>query len=59
MGHINMDNKQEIIVMCREYINRALAGLSTLDIGPIDYNIMATVDDLLSAIRLIESMKVE
>jgi hypothetical protein len=37
-------------------INRAIGGVHALHIGPIDYNIATTVDDLLVAIRLLEQL---
>ena len=37
-------------------INRAIGGVNTLHLGPIDYNIATTVDDLLVAIRLLEQL---
>lgn len=42
------------IVECRRYIDRALAGLHTLHLGPLDYNVATTVDDLLAAARMLE-----
>ena len=38
----------------REFINRALGGISTLNVGPIDYNVSTTIDDLRVACRMIE-----
>ena len=38
----------------RQYIDRALGGINTLHIGPLDYNVLTTVDDLKVAARLIE-----
>lgn len=42
------------VVECRRHIDRALGGLSTLHLGPLDYNVTQTIDDLLAAIRLLE-----
>ena len=46
----------EVIQEVLTSINRAIAGVNTLHIGPIDYNISTTVDDLLVAIRLLERL---
>ena len=42
------------VVECRRHIERALGGLSTLHVGPLDYNVAQTIDDLLVAVRLLE-----
>lgn len=42
------------IVEARAHIDRALGGISTLHLGPLDWNVSSTIDDLLVAIRLIE-----
>jgi hypothetical protein len=47
------------IVEARRYIDRALGGIATLHIGPLDFNVSTTVDDLLAAIRLLERFRNE
>lgn len=47
------------IVECRRYIDRALASLGTLHLGPLDYNVTQTIDDLLVAVRLLERFGTE
>lgn len=39
----------------RERLDRALGGINTLHLGPLDYNIFTTVDELMAAARLIEA----
>lgn len=46
----------EVIQEVLSSINRAIGGVNTLHLGPIDYNIATTVDDLLAAIRLLEQL---
>lgn len=46
----------EVIQEVLASINRAVGGVNTLHLGPIDYNIATTVDDLLVAIRLLEQL---
>ena len=42
------------LIECRDQIDRALGGLNTLHLGPLDYNVATTVDNLLAAVRLLE-----
>lgn len=35
-------------------LERAIAGINTIHLGPLDYNIVTTVDDCLVAIRILE-----
>jgi hypothetical protein len=58
MSAASFDNEPDA-VECRRHIDRALGGLSTLHLGPMDYNVSSTIDDLLSAIRLLEKIKNE
>ena len=37
------------VVEARAHIERALGGISTLHLGPLDYNVSQVCDDLLSA----------
>lgn len=37
-------------------VERAIGGINTIHIGPLDHNIRTTVDDLLVAIRLLEQV---
>ncbi len=39
----------------KERLNRAFGGIETIDLGPVDYNVSTTTDDLLVAIRLLEA----
>ena len=43
----------------KAYIERALGSLSVLHIGPLDYNIACTIDDLRVAERLLSSLYAE
>jgi hypothetical protein len=52
-------DREPDIVECRSRIERALGGLATLHLGPLDYNVAQTVDDLLVAIRLLERFGTE
>lgn len=54
----SFDNEPDM-VECRRHIDRALGGLSMLHLGPLDYNVATTVDDLLAAIRLLERFEKE
>lgn len=38
----------------RQRVERALGGINTLHLGPLDYNISTTTDDLKVAICLLE-----
>jgi len=49
-----MSRHAPLIDEARTFIDRAIAGLNTLHLGPLDYNISTTVDDLRTAERLIE-----
>lgn len=49
-----MSRHDPLLVEARAFIDRAVAGINTLHIGPIDYNISTTVDDLRTAERLIQ-----
>jgi hypothetical protein len=46
----------EAIAEARRYIDRALGGLSTLHLGPLDYNIATTADDLRAAASVLEQI---
>lgn len=48
---------EEIKAEARRYIERALAGIATLDLGPLDYNVSTTIDDLLAAQRVLEQLR--
>lgn len=39
----------------RAMIDRAIGGINSLHLGPLDYNIATTIDDLRAAERLIEA----
>ncbi len=41
----------------RSYIDRALGGILTLHIGPLDYNAGNTADALLAAARCVEEFE--
>lgn len=47
-------NEEPSVIECLRYIDRALGGVRTLHIGPLDYNVATTVDDLLAAARVLE-----
>lgn len=42
------------LIECLAQIDRAIGGVNTLHLGPLDYNVATTVDNLLAAIRLLE-----
>ena len=46
----------EIIQEALASVDRAIGGINTLHLGPLDYNIANTVDHLLVAIRLLEQL---
>lgn len=56
MSAAPFDNEPDVIE-CRRHVDRALGGISTLHLGPLDYNVASTIDDLLAAIRLLERFK--
>lgn len=37
------------IIECGRHIDRAIGGLSTLHLGPLDYNVSSAVDNLRAA----------
>jgi len=43
---------QEVLLV----LNRAIGGVNTLHLGPIEANIATTVDDLLVAVHLLEQL---
>lgn len=49
----SFDNEPKI-VECRRHIDRAIGGISTLHIGPLDYNVSSTIDELNAAIGLLQ-----
>jgi hypothetical protein len=55
---IDLNNEPDV-VECRRRIDRALGGLNTLHVGPLDDNIATTIDDLLAAIDLLERLEKE
>jgi hypothetical protein len=57
MKKIDADNTfydDPALIECRAQIDRALGGLNTLHLGPLDYNVATTVDNLLAAVHLLE-----
>jgi hypothetical protein len=50
---------EEVKAEARRYIERALGGIATLEIGPLDYNVATTIDDLLAAQRVLEQLRSE
>lgn len=57
---MKMENIQDHaeVAACRSRIDHALAGLATLHLGPLDYNISITIDALLGAIDCLERVRV-
>jgi hypothetical protein len=43
-----------ILTEARSYVERAIGGLETLHVGPLDYNVFSTCDYLRTAALLIE-----
>ena len=44
----------ETVSEARRYADPALGGINTLHLGPLDYNVATTADDLRTAAALIE-----
>jgi len=47
------------VIECRRRIELAAASLNSLHLGPLDYNVATTKDDLVVAIRLLEKLESE
>ena len=45
---------QDLLKEAREKIERALGSIGVIHVGPIDYNIFQTVDDLRAAERCLQ-----
>ena len=42
------------VTAARIAVTRAMAGIGTLHLGPLDYNVRTTIDELLIAVRHLE-----
>lgn len=45
---------QQDLSAARAYAERGLAGFDTLDLGPLDYNVFTTADNLRTAAAMLE-----
>jgi hypothetical protein len=44
----------EAVKEARRYVERAMGGIDTLHLGPLDYNVTTTVDYLRTAAAILE-----
>jgi hypothetical protein len=54
LGEAGSFDDEPAIAEARRYVDRALGGIDTLHLGPLDYNVAQTVDYLLAAARVLE-----
>lgn len=46
--------EHELVIEARSYVERAMGGINTLNLGPLDYNVATTTDYLRQSAYLLE-----